>query len=232
MEPDNLDQGDRSAVPADPAVPRSARARRERKLRLVELARRLDVNPRTIYKWLARGAPAVLDEATMREWARMHGIRGLRPALAIDVPRGSVSAPGTESVSPTAPGSAGAAKGLAAIAPPEGWSPAQQKAMADAALSESRQHKVLLEIAELERRLVSRDDLVAIAAALSLVFIHELVDLPAATVRACEQLPAEWRRPLRKAMNDGIEALRGKLEATLRDKLDAVLRGPGVARAG
>lgn len=232
MEPDNVDAGDTSAVAADPAVPRSARARRERKVRLVELARRLDVNPRTIYKWLARGAPVALDEATMREWARMHGIRGLRPSLAIDVPRGAANAPGTEQAPTIAPAGAGAAKSLAALAPAEGWSPAQQKAMADAALSESRQHKVQLEIAELERRLVSRDDLVAIAGALSLVYIHELVDLPAATVRACEQLPAEWRRPIRKAMNDCIEALRGKLEAKLRDKLDAILRGPGVARAG
>jgi hypothetical protein len=221
-----------SSIAADPAVPRSAQARRARKVCLVELARRLSVNPRTIYKWLARGAPAALDEATMREWARMNGIRGLRPALSIDVPRGSADAPGTEPATATTPGSAAAAKGRAAIAPPEGWSPAQQKAMADADLSESRRHKVRLEIAELERRLVGRDDLVAIAGALSLVYVHALVDLPAGTVRRCDQLPPEWRRAIRKAMEEEIEALRGNLEATLRAKLTAVLRGPGVARAG
>jgi hypothetical protein len=228
MEPGITDNGDRSAVTADPAVPRSAQARRERKVRLVELARRLSVNPRTIYKWLDRGAPVTLDEAAMREWCRMNGVTRLRPPLAVDVPRGAADAPGT----PSTLGAAAAAKGLAALAPAEGWSPAQQKAIADAELSESRKQKVQLEIAELERRLVGRDDLVSVAGALSLVYVHELVDLPAAALRALEQLPVEWRRPVRKAIEDAIEALRGNLEATLRVKLVAVLRGPGVARAG
>jgi hypothetical protein len=228
MEPGITDNDDRSAVTADPAVPRSARARQERKVRLVDLARRLSVNPRTIYKWLDRGAPASLDEAATREWCRMNGVTRLRPALGVEVPRGAADAPGTTS----APGAAAAAKGLAALAPAEGWSPAQQKAIADAELSESRKHKVQLEIAELERRLVSRDDLVSVAGALSLVYVHALVDLPASAQRALEQLPVEWRRPVRKAIEDAIEALRGNLEATLRAKLVAVLRGPGVARAG
>lgn len=229
MEPDNVDASDPSAAAADPAVPRSARARRERKVRLVELARRLSVNPRTIYKWLARGLPPSLDEATTREWARMQGIRGLREALTIDVPRGSADAPGTETA--TTPGAAGAAKGLSAIAPPEGWSPAQQKALADAVLSDERRRKVVLEIAELERRLVSRDDLVRVAGALSMVYVHALVDLPAAMVRSLDHLPAEWARPVRKAAEVEIHALRGRLEAKLREEIEEVLRGPGVARA-
>ncbi len=165
METTNEDQGAVSAVTRDPAAPRSARARRERKLRVVELARRLSVNPRTIYKWLDRGAPADLEEASTREWCRMNGIRRLRAPLTIDVPRGSPSAPGTT----PPPGGAGAAPGLSAVPPPEGWSPAQRKAIADAALSDARHVKVQLEIDELERRLVPRDDLVAIVGALSLV---------------------------------------------------------------
>ncbi len=197
---------------------------------LVTLARRLSVNPRTIYKWLARGAPASLDETAMREWARMQGIRGLRQPLTIDVPRGAADAPGTEQA--TAPGAAAAAKGLAALAPAEGWSPAQQKAIADAELSRSRDRKVLLEIAELERRLVSRDDLVRVAGALSMVYVHALVDLPAAMVRSLDHLPAEWARPVRKAAEVEIHALRGRLEAKLREEIEEVLRGPGVARAG
>ncbi len=232
MEPTNQDLGDRSAVTADPAAPRSARGRRERKLRVVELARRLSVNERTIYKWLARGLPPSLDEATTREWARMQGIRRLRAPLTIDVPRGAADAPGAEPAPAPAPGAAGAAKGLAALAPPEGWSPAQQKAIADAELSRSRDRKVLLEIAELERRLVSRDDLVRVAGALSMVYVHALVDLPAAMVRSLDHLPAEWARPVRKAAEVEIHALRGRLEAKLREEIEEVLRGPGVARAG
>ncbi len=230
METTNPDTGDRSAVTAEPAVPRSAQGRRERKTRLVELARRLSVNPRTIYKWLARGLPPALDEATTREWARMQGIRGLREALTIEVPRSTADAPGTEP--PTTPATAAAAKGLAALAPAEGWSPAQQKALADAELSDARHRKVQLEIAELERRLVSREDLVRVAGALSMVFVHALVDLPAAMVRSLEHLPAEWARPVRKAAEAEIHALRGRLEAKLRDEIEEVLRGPGVARAG
>ncbi len=218
-----------SSITVDSAVPRSARARRERKVRLVELARRLSVNPRTIYKWLVRGAPADLDEAAMREWARMNGIRGLRAPLTIDVPRGPADAPGTTAPPPVG---AGAPQGLSAVAPPEGWSPAQRKAIADAALSDARHVKVQLEIDELERRLVPRDDLVAIVGALSLVYVHALVDLPATAVRALDRLPVEWQKPVRRAIEEAIVGLRGSLEATLRVKLDATLRGPGVARAG
>jgi hypothetical protein len=228
MVHDHPDHDGPSTIAPDPAVPRSARARRERKVRLVELARRIGVNPRTIYKWLARGLPVTLDEPAVREWARMQGIRGLREPLTIEVPRGAADAPGTT----PSPGAATAAKGLMAVAPPEGWSPAQHKALADADLSDIRKHKVQLEVAELERRLVDRQALVNIAGALATVFVHELVDLPAATVRLLDQLPVEWQKPLRQAVAQAIDKLRGNLESTLRAKLEAELRGPGVSRAG
>jgi hypothetical protein len=222
------DDGPSTVADAAAVVPRSAAARRERKVRLVDLARRLSVNPRTIYKWLDRGAPASLDEAAMREWCRMNGVSRLRPPLVVDVPRGSTDAPGTT----TAPDAAAAA-GQSSDAPvPEGgWSPAQRKADADAKLSDERRRKVQLEIAELERRLVGRDDLVSIAGALALVFVHELTDLPAAAIRALDQLPVDWRKPVRRAIEDGIERLRGNLESTLRAKLVATLNGPAVSRA-
>lgn len=228
MEPGNEDQVDLSAVIPHLAAPCSARLRKEHKRSLVGLANRLGVNPRTIYKWLKRGAPASLDEPAMREWARMNGIRGLRAPLTIDVPRGTTNAPGTT----PATGDTGAGKALAAMPPAEGWSPAQRKAIADAALSDDRRRKVQLEIGELEHRLVDRADLVSIVGALSMVYLHELADLPAAAVRTLDRLPVEWQRPMRKAIADAIDGLRGSLEGTLRTKLEALLHRPEVSHAG
>jgi hypothetical protein len=189
------------------------------------LAHALGVNRRTISKWRARysDCPAGVDETEWRAFCARHLIRGLRAPLtapALDVPHGTAAAP-------VAPNAAGAVPGAHAGAPAEGWSPAQRKAIADAELSERRRVKVQLEIDELQHRLVARDDLLTMVGALSTVYVHELVDLPAALVREMgEALPIDLRRTTRRACERAVEALRGRLETTLRSKLATVLAGP------
>lgn len=189
------------------------------------LANAIGINRRTVYKLRMRGAPASRDERAWREWCAAQCIR-IRPALVLDDIAGDVPR-GTHEKSVDAPSTAGVAiaSGLQAK-PAEGWSPTAMKNLRDAELRELQAQKVRMEIAALEHDLVARDAVLRLAGALSAIYVHELIDLPAQAVRALDALPVEWKRPVRKAVEQAIESLRGRLSTSLRQKLAAVLAGP------
>lgn len=190
-----------------------------------ELANAIGINRRTVYKLRHRGAPASRDESAWRAWCASQCIRIRAPLvvdLGVDDPRGTIQNPGD--VPPPADAATTTATGLQAR-PADGWSPPAMKNLRDAELKELQAKKVRMEIAALERDLVARADVVRLAGALAAIYVHELLDLPSQAVRTLDALPVEWKRPVRKAVEQAIDGLRGRLSASLREKLGSVLAG-------
>ncbi len=183
------------------------------------LAAALGLNKRTIYKLRQRGAPEGHDEAAWREWCRREGIR-LRPSLTeglLEVPR-STAPDASQAPIPGAPPTTPAAPSKSTVPEvPTTWS--QEKSRRDADLKAVQQQLAQRELDQLDRVLIHRDEVGAAMRALAVLLIGELVDLPVRVVQALPDLPADVRPRLRRAAEQEIEALRGRVSADLRKRL-------------
>jgi len=216
--------GDQADAPAAPTARRAADGT------MRALAARLGVSPRTLYKWIERGAPRdTTDEATWRAWCAAHRIRRLRPALEpidVDVPRG------TEGESPEAllgdddlDGDEAGDEKPPATAPATAGddSPLQAKYRREGEVKALQAKELRMRIAQAQRVLIHRDHVARLFAAFAASIVDELRDLPPRALRALESVPEDYRRPMRKALEATIVESRDRLRTHLRAHLAAAL---------
>lgn len=197
-----------------------------------ELAERLGLARRTIYKLRKRGAPAGLDEAAWRTWCA-HQFPEVRCTPPLDAGLADLLAPQASSPSPTpaAPGAVPeapaapteAAGGTAKDKDPEELTPSAQVAQATVALRNEQVLKARLEREILERLHVHRDEVRTLLGAQALLIVGELTALPAHVAAACADLPVEHRAQVRRAIDAAILALRHRITETGRERLAACL---------
>jgi hypothetical protein len=190
---------------------------------MTDLAERLGVNRRTLYKWAKRGAP-VASEPELRAWCKRIGAR-LRPPLDLGLPEmspGAGSAAGAAVIpaAPTTPTTA-----TTPIVGPDG----KEIDGPDAELKRGRLRLVDEQTAvarnqrlEQERRLLDRDDVLALMKALGTCFIAELADLPVAAAKAGD-LSTEQRRAVRRQVEQATETIRARLAADLTTRIKKLL---------
>jgi hypothetical protein len=196
-----------------------------------QLAQRLGVNRRTLYKWFERGCPFT-NEADLRAWVHFQGFHGLRPAPDTFADLAPVASGSTVSDqapinagTPLAPGSpAGAA---AVTAEPSELTPKARLDMATRELRDLQAAKVQLEVDALKRILVHRDDLKRVVRALGLVIGSELQDLPYAALRhLATDFPAELRAEVRRAIGLAVDQARERFASEIRGQVAKVLTTP------
>jgi phage terminase Nu1 subunit (DNA packaging protein) len=196
-----------------------------------QLARRLGVNRRTLYKWTARGCPWASEQAA-REWCHHEGILVPDPIdtfhdlLARTAPAVTV---GTE-IAPSAPAWPHSTPAAGDAAPTEPRSPAAENQFQTAELRKLQADRTRMEIDQLRSVLVHRDDVARAFGTLGLALVSELTELPLAAIKHLPaDVPAEQRGAVRKAVAVAIEQLRARLSVSLRERLHDALTGRGGA---
>lgn len=186
-----------------------------------DLAARLGLNPRTIFKLRKRGAPQGTDETDWRVWCERERIRDLTPP-AIDGLQNLLAAGSAGGADPDKPEAAAAA----ALEPGKTYSPAQLSALRTAELREEQTRNARTQNQLLDRVVIHRDDVQKTLGAFGLVVVSEMIDIPTRLVQGLPEISsADQRKLIRRAAEQLIEHARARITTDLQQRVMRLLAG-------